>query len=142
MSKSDKKYALITWAAIVVILIVGVSIASKNILNSKPQSCPESIEGNQDSILKIKYLHLESCFFCQMQKPILNELLAEHGDLFHIETYNVKHCGKEFVQYGLPGTPFFIFEFKDSDETKTHAGLIEKEALKGIICDVSGGCDV
>jgi|SRR3989339_1054712 len=103
-------------------------------------SCPDSVGGNNESYLRIKYFYSDYCPWCRKEEPILQKLVMEHGDWFYLEWFNIGSCDKDVDKYKVSGVPTFIFSTADEQKEYSHYGFIYENDLEKLICDVSGGC--
>jgi thiol-disulfide isomerase/thioredoxin len=78
----------------------------------------------------VLYFYSDACHFCQLQKPILNEL-AQEG--YRVRPMDVVGNPRFWTQYNIEGTPTFIAENGDR-----LVGLQEKDDLRQFL-DAHGG---
>lgn len=103
-------------------------------------NCPDSIGGNDQAYLRIKYFYSDFCPWCQREEPILQKIVQENGNLFYIEWFNINSCSDDVKKYKIGGVPTFIFSTSDEKKEYSHYGFIYEDDLRKLICDVTGGC--
>lgn len=141
--KREGLKALISWVVIIIIfflLFKGCSVPVSESGKTNSADCPDKIEGNQNANLVIKYVESPYCIWCWFEEPILKKAIAEKGDLFMLERYDIRYCGEIVEKYGFSGTPSFVFSLKDSGKEFTHWGFLPEEKLNEVICGLSKGC--
>ncbi len=116
---------------------VGINFTKKIGLQGE---CPDSVGGNNDSYLKVKYFYSPFCPWCKREEPILQKLVREHGNLFYIEWFNINRCPEIADKYKVSGVPTSVFSTSDENKEYSHYGFIYENDLKKLICDVTGGC--
>jgi len=102
--------------------------------------CPYEVEGNLNATLVIKYVDSAYCIWCWLEEPILKKAVAEKGDLFMLEKYDIKYCSEIVNRYGFSGTPSFVFGLNEGSKEFTHWGFLSEEKLNEVICGLSEGC--
>jgi len=103
-------------------------------------ACPDSEAGEKKALLRMKYFYTKFCPWCKKEEPILNDLVASHGNLFYIQWYDLTQCGEDARKYDVVGVPTFVFSKLGDETTYTKYGFIPQEDLTKFICDVYGGC--
>ena len=141
---NKKNVHLVVVIVIIIILaffIVNVEVIFGEITGAavtEVKGCPESVQGNNESVLKIKYFHSPYCVWCWLEEPILKKLIKEKGNLFSIEKYDIRFCS-EAKKYGFTKTPSFVFIFNNTEEF-LYQGFADESYLTNLICEVSEGC--
>ena len=150
----DKKFVL---AAIILIIVLAIiTINAGTILNNDgydKKQCPFVVLGNKDANLKIKYFETPYCFYCWVEKPILEKLVKNKGNVFNIEKYDFRYCTEEASKYNIHGVPSFVFGIKnkinDSNDSNnqesnlkeyTTYGFIPEDKLNAIVCELTNSC--
>jgi len=100
-------------------------------------TCPDSVGGNSDAVLQMKYFYTKFCPWCKKEEPILNRLLETHGSLFYIEWYDLTKCQEEGDKYDVPT---FVFGKRGEETTYTKYGFIPEKDIIEFVCNVYGGC--
>ncbi len=116
---------------------VDPTFAKRHELGEK--NCPSVKAGRPDAPLKFKLFTTETCPFCVAENKVLNELLAEYGNLFYGEWYDLSVCKTEAEKYKISGVPTFIFNAKGAEKDPTY-GFLDKQQMTDYICRVSGEC--
>lgn len=78
----------------------------------------------------VMYFYSDDCYYCQLQKPILNEL-ADEG--YRVKPMDVKANPRLWREHNIRGTPTFVAENGDRV-----VGLQEKDDLRRFL-DEHGG---
>ena len=145
----DKKFVL--GAVVLIIILAIITINAGAILNNDgydKTKCPFVIFGNKDADLKIKYFETPYCFYCWLEKPILERLVQNKGSVFHIEKYDLRYCKEEANKYNIRGVPSFVFAVKNNDDVQKDAvpkeytayGFIPEDKLNTIVCELTATC--
>ncbi len=158
MKKSNPIWILVI-IVIFILLILNITLSTKifeqkkNIYDDKKtkkndsykkislqSTCPDSVGGNNQSYLRIKYFYSDFCPWCIKEEPILQKLVEEYGNLVYIEWFGTGFCSEKANRYKVSGVPTFVFSVKDEDKEYSHYGFIYEKDLRKLICDVTGGC--
>lgn len=137
----DKKFVL--GAIILIIVLAIITINAGAILNNDgydKTKCPFVVFGNKESDLKIKYFETPYCFYCWLEKPILERLVQDKGDIFHLEKYDLRYCKEEANKYNIRGVPSFVFGINNQTKEYTTYGFIPEDKLNSIVCELTAAC--
>lgn len=137
-SNKDVIYAILSLGGIILLLFLMVNFNSFFGSHIDRKKCPHKIEGNLNASFVIKYIDSPTCVWCWFEEPVLKKAVAEKGDLFRLERYDIRYCRELVRKYKLGGTPSFVFSYQTKEYT--HWGYLNKGAFYNIICEVTGGC--
>lgn len=129
-------FSILQWAGLIIILIVLLNLRSGNIGGAE---CPDSIQGNQNANLKIKYFYSPFCPSCWRSEPILNEVVNNQGNLFSIEKYDIRYCTKVTEEYKIYQVPSYVFIPQNESKESVNYGFIPKDKFEEILFDLVGG---
>lgn len=104
------------------------------------EECPDAEGGLEDSFLQVKYFYSRFCPWCAKEEPILQRLVKSHGNLIHIEWYNVDTCSEITDEYKISGVPTLVFSSLGNQTEYSHYGFTYEKDLIKLVCDVTGGC--
>lgn len=124
--------SLLIWIFIIVVIVVLVD-AKEPFL--KKQVCPDTVEGNLNATLTVKYFYTPYCPYCWLEAPILDELVKEKGSWFKLERYDFRFCN-EAELHRIPGVPSFVFITNETE--KLMPGFMSKERLLNAVCLLTG----
>ncbi len=116
------------------------SIRTQSTEETSRINCPYGVEGNPNADLVIKYIDSPYCIWCWFEEPILKKAVAEKGDLFMLERYDIRYCNDIVRKYEFSGTPSFVFSLRGGSKEFTHWGFLPEEKLNDVICGLSEGC--
>ena len=133
--RKDTFNAIAVWALIVLILALFFSLKSGSIGSKE---CPESVEGNLDASLTLKYFHSPFCIYCWFENPQLKQAVEEKGSIFRLERYDVRYCKAEIQQYNVGVVPTHVFS--NGIEDNVFYGYMNKKRLTEQICSLAEGC--
>ncbi len=143
--KKETLKAIIIWVAIIIIILLLLrvnSILGGSITEAYDRGkCPYKVEGNQNADLVIKYIDSPYCLWCWLEEPVLKKAIAEKGNLFMLERYDIRYCRDIVIRYEFSGTPSFVFSLRNDSKDFAHSGFISEEELDRVICGLSGGCE-
>ena len=151
----DKKFVL--GAIILIIVLAIITINAGAILNNDgydKKQCPFVVLGNKEAALKIKYFETPYCFYCWLEKPILERLVQNKGSIFHLEKYDLRYCKEEANKYNIRGVPSFVFGTNNNNVTNdnkdntdniqineyTTYGFIPEDKLNAVVCELTAAC--
>ena len=135
-------YAILALVGIFAILYFFVNIRSPSLNKEKIDRtrCPYKIEGNPASNLTVKYIDSSYCIWCWFEEPVLKKLVAEKGNSFKLERYDINYCATLLMKYKFSGTPSFVFSLDDGSKEYAHTGFIPEENFNKMICEVTKNC--
>ena len=99
------------------------------------RECPETIQGNPQAEITVRYFFNPFCPSCWRQEAIVQDVLLEQGRDVRLERYDYRYCNQEWKELGLRTVPGFQFEF--SNETENTAVLSKEEFIAKL--DADGG---
>lgn len=150
MVKKKKKnnellYAALTWIAVIVVVLFSIKFVSSSFRGILMESsgrggCPYKVEGNVNASFTIKYIDSPYCFWCWLEEPILERLVAAKGNSFKLEKYDIRYCDDIVDKYRFSGTPSFVFGLEGEEKEYSHSGFIPEDDLNEIICKATGDC--
>lgn len=126
------------WA---LLLILGIAIAISHFASVEDESlkqCPRDVSGPEQPKMLIQYFDSPYCFYCHIQKGSLDNIAREFNESIRIEKYDIRYCSEFAKDYSIGATPGFVFQV--GDVRKVHMGLISKEHMQQIACDVTKKC--
>ncbi len=139
--KKETLKAVISLAVLIILSYLIIKVSSIQIgSQTYRKNCPYGTEGNLNADLVIKYIDSPYCIWCWLEKPILKKAVAEKGEMFMLEKYDIRYCDEIVNKYGFSGTPSFVFSLNDGSKEFTHYGFLSEEQFNKVICDLSKGC--
>jgi len=96
------------------------------------KDCPESIQGNKNAKMIVKYFFNPFCSKCWEQEEIARVVFNEHKGHISIERYDQRYCKVELQKYGLQMTPAWVFEYNSTVEK---FNSLSHENISSIICN-------
>ena len=127
--KKRKIATMAEWTVRGILILVLLLAKNGSILN---QECPETIQGNPDAELIVKYFFNPFCPSCWKQEAIVQETLDEYGGNIRLERYDRRYCMRKGQNLGLRMVPGFVFQF--GKETEIYDSLSDEE-ISEIICE-------
>ena len=143
--KSNKKFTREDWIGLFVVamaiflIIKFISMPLANVTGIR-KNCPYEVKGSDNPILTIQYVDSITCFWCWIEKPILDALVEEHNTVVRLESYDINQCSNLTEKHGFYGTPSFVFKMRGDPREMPHTGFIEEERLQKIVCEATGEC--
>lgn len=108
------EYGVITLLIIFLLLARNGSILEKD--------CPETIQGNPQAEITVRYFFNPFCPSCWKQEAIVQDALQEKS--IRLERYDNRYCKQKWKEFGLQTVPGFQFKFRNETE---NTGTLSKE---------------
>ncbi|MBS3097414.1 hypothetical protein J4209_01315 [Candidatus Woesearchaeota archaeon] len=128
-TRKEKIISAVEWVFVGILLITLLLARNGTILKKE---CPETIQGNPNAELKIKYFFNPFCPSCWNQEIIVQNALEKYGERIRLERYDYRYCNTIGNQLGLMHMPAFSFEIANKTN---NFGSLSDEKLSNIICD-------
>jgi len=129
--KSTKKkiFTIIEWSVFVILIILLILAQRGSILK---KSCPETIQGNPDGQLTIKYFFNPFCTSCWKQEIVVQDVLQKYINDVRLERYDLRYCAADSSKFGLRTLPAFVFQQNNQTE---NFGLLTEERMEKLVCE-------
>ncbi len=128
-TKKEKIKSTLEWIIMALLVIILLLARNGTILKKE---CPETIHGNQDAELTIKYFFNPFCSSCWSQETTVQKALKKYGGGIRLERYDYRYCSAFANSFGFMHIPSFSFEMGNKTE---NFGSLSDNELSTIICD-------
>ena len=134
---ADHKGAFIIIIILVISLIFIEQIAASWIgIGFHPDKnrsmCPFAVAGSNNETV-IKYFTRPDCPACWKEELSLRPFVSLQGEKMTLQKYDSRFCRIEKKEFGIRGTPSFIFLKNDSPAALSHFGYLDYGQLTGVI---------
>ncbi|MFQ5475353.1 MAG: thioredoxin family protein [Candidatus Nanoarchaeia archaeon] len=104
------------------------------------EACPDAEGGSENAPLQVKYFYTRFCPWCKKEEPILRKMVENHGDMIHIDWYDLNSCPELARKYSVSGVPTLIFSTIGNKTEYSHYGFVYERDLMKLLCEVAGRC--